>query len=290
MGHVGYVKLPSSFWPMADRVVAGLLLAAMAFWAPNGILRTLFLVQGGLWLGLSKLLGLSLALPSFLLLLALRMPLPDGMGVEARLCVIPLLGTASWALAFWRVRRWSALLSGLLWSLIAVLMPALAPLVLSGYPRLGRTQGDHAGLSRWPGLMLLAAALGSAAFLGKLPSEWARVATPEHYASWGQALAALFLTPHVWEVIPVAGVFEIAQTQPGDIRTTWRNLLAMGMLACIPFLSPHEGLPLFYLAALPLSAVLLTRWTLALPGWPSRAGLWAGLLLYSLPFLRGGQA
>jgi hypothetical protein len=276
------------FWiQIADWSAAGLCLLAALVFAPDGLTRIWVLANGLVWAGLSWKLGLSFTLTQFLLLIALRLPQTAEMSAAAR--AVPVLGGLAWGLAFWKESRWVAIVSGLLWTSLALLQPGLWPLVLAGYPRLGRTQGDFAALSRNPGILLLLIALAAAVFTGQLPVEFRLPRDPENYSAWLDALARLFTRESLWIVVPLVGVFEVAQSQPSDLRVTWRNLTVFGMLASALFFAPNAALALFYWTALPLSAILLTRWTLALPGWPPRVILWVALVAFAGPVLQGGH-
>jgi hypothetical protein len=282
-----HMNLPRSWIRIADAALAGCCLVAALVLSPDAAGRGLLLLHALTWAALAWKLGLCQALVQILILVALRLPQTAALPPLALLA--SACGGCAWLLAFWKESRLFALAASLLWALPALLLPSLWPLTLAAYPRLGRLQGESAGLARWPGLLLLAIALGIAVAFNRLPAEFALFTDADAYDAWVTALAALFQREALWLVIPIAGVFEIAQKQPTDLRITWRNLPAAAVIVSALFFPPAAGIAVFYTLALPLCAIMLTRWLLALPDLYARGIVAAALLASALPLLLKGS-
>ncbi len=214
------------------------------------------------WCVLARVSEISMSLVSALVLLSLS--LHGSMEVPLTFYGTCALGVLPWALGEKRSDRGAALICGILWTLVAIAVPGLLPLVLLGYPRLGKLFPLYSGWTRWPGALLLGGALVWLLIRGEVPQAFLNVGDPEHYVAWGNTLVQFFLSLTLWAVIPFVGVFEIAQRQPEDLRMTWRNLPILGIIFSIATLEPEVGMSSFLVVTLPLSSILLTRWAFAL--------------------------
>jgi len=234
------------------------------------------------WCVLAKVSGFSMTLVSSLLVVSV-VPLHDKLALPLPFYGIMALGVLPWALGEKRSDRAAAFVSGIMWTSVALAIPGLLPLVCLGYPRLSRMYPLYAGWTRWPGVLLLGSALVWILISGEVPAAFGRAGDPDHYLEWGRAWATFFTNLTLWTVIPFVGVFEIAQRQPEDLRMTWRHLPILGCLLSICMLDPSVGLAFFLAVALPLSAIMLTRWGFALHSLWMRRGYW--LLLGTSAFL-----
>jgi hypothetical protein len=238
------------------------------------------LLLGLAWLALAWTSGLCPLVVAGLLFFTSRWEIVQVLPATA--WIASAFGVSAWAVSNWKIDKTTGFISGLLWTLPTLLVPGLLPLTLSGYPRLSRMHAEHSKVTRWPGILLLLAALVGVLFMDTFPEAFLRIRSAEAYAQWGQALLLLASGMVLWTALPLVGVFEVAQKQPDDLRMTWRNLPMFGMLASACFLTPEVGLGLFFLNAIPLSSILLVRWTFALKGWAPRMALWAGLLFFMM--------
>lgn len=243
-------------------------------------------LYGLIWLALARRTGLSPVLVSGLVLLAVRLPLTDGLPLVALLAVV--LGVGAWTLSLWVADRRTAVASSLLWGGAGICLPGLWPLILCGFPRLGKLHGDHGTWAKTPGMLLWLTGVASLAALHGMPEAFLRPTEQEHYIVLLERIDALFTAERLWVVLPLVGGFEVAQKQPEDLRFTWRNLPVAGAFASFLFLAPSMVLEVMYVVLVPLAAIMLTRWTLALPGWPPRIVLWLGLGIFAWPALTGG--
>lgn len=266
---------------------AGCVVLLIAAVLEPGLARMgLTLLYGLIWLALACKTGLSPLLVSALTLLAVRLPPTADLPMSARWAAC--LGLGAWTLTVWSKHRLSAVSAGLLWGGAAVCLPALWPLALLGFPRLGKVYGDGAKWARTPGILLLAAGLLALSFRYAVPDAFTRVVNAEHYADWLASFEGLFTRERLWLMLPLAGGFEVAQGQPEDLRLTWRNLVVPGFLLSLLWMSPATAPGLLYWVAPPLCSIMLTRWTYALPGWPPRVAMWLGLAMFAWPILAGG--
>jgi len=231
------------------------------------------LVAMAAWCVWAKVSGISMALVSALVVFSLS--LHEAQDLPKAFYGISALGVLPWALGERRSDRAGALVSGLMWTSMALAVPGLLPLVLFGYPRLGKLYPLYKGWTHWPGVLVLGGALVWLLISGEVPEEFSYIGDPDHYQNWASALAHVFQTVTLWSVIPLVGVFEIAQRQAEDLRMTWRSLPVFGMLGCICFLEPEFGIPYFFAVAVPLSSILLMRWGFALHSIWLRRLYWA---------------
>ena len=268
-------------------IAAALVAAGISVWAGSPGEAAGWGVLCLAWLALAWTHGLSPLLVVGLTGLARSMP---GVGELAlRFYLASAAGVAAWAVSSLGLHKgWGAPAASILWGGAGGLAPGILPLCLSGFPRLCHIHSERSGRARWPGMVVLVGAWAAWIWFSGTPEALFRIREAAHYQGWAEEMAALFTSLTLWTALPLAGVFEFAQKQPDDIRTTWRNLPVFGMLACVCFLDAETGIGLFYLNALPLTALMLTRWTLALRSWIPRGLLWAGLAAHAWGLLSGG--
>ena len=176
-----------------------------------------------------------------------------------------VLGMTGLGLRLVRGDPYSALLSGLLWAGMVLLVPGLAPLGVLGLFTLAMFHEDHGRKVFFIGLLAMIGGLVYAWVAGNLPPELVRYANAETYSELGRALLSLFKTPSLWVVLPLLGVFELANGPPQNPKRGFRHFPYFGGLLCFLLLPPETALGLLYFVAWPLSAVMLTRWLLAFP-------------------------
>lgn len=288
MGHKAGVKISPQQRQWLEYAVAGP--GGLAWLALSGNLSQApaWLALGAAWLALAWTHGLSPLL--VVVLTGLAREMPGVAGLPVNLIWASALGVAAWSVsAAGHNRAWGAAGAGMLWGGAGGWIPGILPLCLAGFPRLGRIHSGCPGWVRWPGLGVLAGGWAAWIWFSGVPEAAFRVREAAHYRAWAAEAAALFGSLTLWTVLPLAGVFEFAQKQPEDLRTTWRNLPVLGMGACVLFLDAETGVGLFYLNAMPLTALMLTRWSLALRSWIPRGLLWAGLAAQAWGLLAGGS-
>lgn len=241
---------------------------------------------GALWLGLAWRLGLSTLLVGGLVFLGLRMPGLRTLGLSWMLAVN--MGLSAWTLTIWWPGKWRSLLAALLWVGMFLVVPSLLLLMLAGLPRMGKMQQPDANWFFPPALFAGTAAFAWCFYQGAFDGFLIRASDADTYLAIRDAYLTLLGAGSLWILIPLVGLFEISQKQAEDLRISWRNLVLFGALISLIWLPVATGVQLVYLLGLPLSAVMLSRWCLALPDIYSRAVY--GLLLFGmgLSFLSGG--
>lgn len=241
---------------------------------------------GGLWIALAWKLGLSPLLTAVLVLLSLRLPGLRPFPLPWLLAVN--LGLSAWTLAVWWPGKWRSPVAALLWVAVFGIVPELMFLVLAGIPRMGKMQGEQAPWYFWSMLILFVGAFALHFFQGAFDGSLVRMSDVQTYLALQEAFLHLFSRQALWIIIPLVGLFEIAQKQPDDLRISWRNLALAGAVFSLIWVPIELAVPLLYLLCLPLSALMLTRWCLALPDRYARSAYGLLMLALLLPFLKGG--
>ncbi|MCH8511511.1 MAG: hypothetical protein LAT83_07645 [Kiritimatiellae bacterium] len=176
-----------------------------------------------------------------------------------------VLGMTGLGLRLVRGDLYSALMSGVLWAGMVLLIPGLAPLGVLGLLAMAMLHAEHGRKVFFPGLLIMIGGLAYALLSGNLPEDLIRYADPESYSELGQAFLELFESPSLWVAVPLVGVFELANGHPQNPKRGFQHFPYFGGLLCFLFLPPETALGLLYFIAWPLSAVMLTRWMLAFP-------------------------
>lgn len=268
--------------------IAGLWVLGMALLSGDPVRMGLLTLAGGLWLVVAWKARLSLLLMSFLLFLVARNPMGQPLPYLWVLAIVAGLGT--WVCSMWSRHLLSAAASSVMWGGMAVLAPPLWLLGLSGLPRLARLHAEHPRWAVWPGLLLTGVGVGLRIAQGTFTSMVNQLAEADTYLRIRDAAVELSQREQLWLILPIVGVFELAQRQTDDHRFNWRNVIMAGGMASLLLVPAEVVIPLVYAVALPLSAFMLTRWLLALPDWPSRVLVSAGLLAHAYPLMLGGSA
>lgn len=241
---------------------------------------------GVLWLLVAWRTGLSPVLTAALTFLALRSPLSSTIPQEWMLSVN--LGMSVWVLSLYIQNIYLAPLAGLVWSLVAWMIPPLFLLVLTGLPKLSKIYGENHKWVSVPALISVSAFFGFQ-FTGDGPMLLIEPALAEEtYQGLREFFLSLFSRGNLWLFIPIVGVFEMSQKQPDDHRFTWRNLMIIGALLSFLLAPAEPAIQMFYLLGIPISGIMLSRWSFTLPDLISRSVYWLGILLMSLSIMQGG--
>ncbi|MEX2607732.1 MAG: hypothetical protein WD708_10335 [Kiritimatiellia bacterium] len=266
--------------------VAGLWVLGTALMAGGPVRIGLVALMGALWLAVAWKARLSLVLVAFLLFLSVRSPMGDPLPLLWMLALTAGLG--AWTCSVWSRHLLSAVASGLMWGGMTLLAPPLWLLSLCGLPRLSNLHGEHPGWAVWPGLLLTGAGVGVSMARGDFLVRLNQLAEAEPYLRMRDIGVELSLQEQLWLILPIVGLFELAQRQTDDHRFNWRNLIIAGGGISLLLVPGGVAVPLLYAVALPVSAFMLTRWYLALPDWPSRILVSVGLLSLAYPLMTGG--
>mgnify|MGYP000176842057 CR=1 FL=1 len=280
------VKVTRKQINLIQLALAGLVVVICALLSADLVRISLGLWFGALWLAMAWCLGLSPLLMSLLVMMALRGEASSGLATSWWLSIN--LGLSAVTLASYRKERWAAVVTALCWGAMMWGSPALFICVLAGFPRFNKMFGDH---GRWfvvPGLLLFLGLTGTFLFEGSMNALIERPFQKERFQEFQQLFYQLFSIESLWRILPVVGIFEIAQKQPDDHRFTWRNLILFGALVSLLIVPLAPAMQMVYFVGLPLSAILLTRWCLALPDLISRSVYCLGMACLALPFLQGG--
>jgi len=249
----------------------------------------LVLLWGGLWLAWAWRTEVPPVLIALLLALALRLPYTAEL--DARTMAAAICGLAAWTLTAWGHGGPFAFGSGIAWGAAAICAPGLTPVVLAGVPRLSMVHGDDAKHVWRSVLLIVVVTLGAFWWLNRGEAAmFDRFRDSGPYENWVAALSGLFAVERVWWILPWVGVLEVAQREHDDPRTAWRTLAVAGIPASFLFVEPATGLGMVYWVGAPLSAVMLARWTLALPGRVARVVFTAALAVFALQMWVGGGA
>lgn len=265
---------------------AGLILVFSAILSADLTWVGLNLWFGALWLAIAWKVGLSPLLTVALLFLGFRSPISSELSSAWMLSVN--LGMSAWTLAIWFPRKILAPVAGLLWSLVTWVCPPLYLLVLAGTPRLSRLFPEE---SKWVSIPVCVSLVGMLGMqiMGEGPLALIEPAFSEDtYLHLKDTFLNLFTKEHLWLLIPLVGIFEVTQKQADDVRLTWRNLTVCGVLLSLLVVPSESAIQLLFVVGFPLSAIMLSRWALALPDLISRSVFWLGLFLMALPVLQGG--
>lgn len=269
------------------QLIAGGLLILVGSLLPADLPRFgLGLWFGGLWLLLAWKLGLSPLLMGGLVFLSLRLPGLRTLPWQWMLAMN--LGVSAWSLVICWPGKWRAILSALLWVGMFWAAPPLLLLMLAGLPRMGKMQGDDTNWFFPPALLSGFAVFGWLFFQGVFSGMLVRMTDADTYLGLRDGFMHLLSYESLWMLIPLVGLFEVAQKQAEDLRISWRNLVLFGAVLSLIWVPVALGIPLIFLLGLPLSAVMLTRWGLALPDRYARAVYGLSLFLLVLPFFKGG--
>lgn len=249
--------------------------------APNGLL---VLIAALAWCFWAKVSEVSMTLVTALLWMSV--PVSQEAALPFFLYGVSACGVLPWALCEIRKDRATAFISGLLWSGMAILLQGCLPLVFCGYPRLSRVYPLAGGWTRWPGIVLLRSCLVWVLISGQTPDDFQRIGDPDHYRDLFSGFMTWGLSLDLWAVIPFVGLFEIAQKQTEDIRTTWRSLPLLGVLLSACLVTSTLFLPLLAMVAFPLASLILTRWSYTLHSIWLRRLYWCLLTASALFHLR----
>jgi hypothetical protein len=266
--------------------IAGLGVLGTALLAGDPVRMGLVVLMGALWMAIAWKARLSLVLVAFLLFLAVRNPLGETLPLLWMLAMVAGLGT--WTCSMWSRHALSAGVSSLLWGVITILAPPLWLLSLCGLPRLANLHSEHPKWAVWPGLLLTGVGVGLRVAQGTFTSMVNQLAEADTYSRIRDIGVELSLREQLWLILPVVGLFDLAQRQTDDHRFNWRNVSMVGGVVSLLLVPGEVVVPLVYAVALPVSAFMLTRWFLALPDWPSRILVSAGLFIHAYPLMAGG--
>lgn len=280
------VKLSDFKLKHLELLIAGLWVLAVALMAGDPARMGLVGLMGGMWLAVAWRARLSPVLLAFLLFLAGRNPLGEPLPLFWMMAMVAGLG--AWTCSIWSRHRLSAAVSSLLWGGMTVLAAPLWVLSLCGLPRLASLHGDQRGWAVWPGLLLTGLGVGVGVARGTFTPMVNQLAEAEAYLRLRDLGVELSLQEQLWLIVPLVGLFELAQRQTDDHRFNWRNVLMAGGVCSLLLVPGDVTVSLVYAVALPVSAFMLTRWVLALPDWPSRILISLGLLVQAYPLVTGG--
>jgi hypothetical protein len=282
------VKLSTLHLKLIDLAAGAVLLLVAVLLSGDAGRMVVVLLFGGLWLGLAWKMRLSTLLVAFLLLMAVRAPVTEGLPVQWILAVA--YGLAACVCSVCSRHRLSAGAAGGLWGGMCVLAPPLWVVTLLGLPRFARIYGEHSKWVVWPGLLFTALGVGLQVVRGTFLAGLNQLAEADLYVQFRDTWLELSLREQLWLILPVVGLFELAQRQMDDPLFNGRSLAVAGGVLALLLIPVGLGIPLCYWVALPVSAFMLTRWVLALPDWPCRAVLAAALLLSAWPWISGGPS
>ncbi|MDF3129597.1 hypothetical protein P0Y35_10365 [Kiritimatiellaeota bacterium B1221] len=279
--------------------LGGLVIVICALLSADPVRISLSLWFGVLWLVMAWKLGLSPLLVSLLVMMALRGEASAGLGASWLLSMN--FGLSAVALACYRKERWAAVATAMLWGAMMWPQPALLLLVLVGFPRFHKMFGDQGRWFVFPGLILFCSLSGLLLYDGHLAGRLLqpfnklsmaalldRPFDASTYVELQEVFYQLFSVESLWRILPVIGIFELAQKLPDDHRFTWRNLMIFGAVLSVLIVPAGPAMEMIYLVGLPLASILLTRWFLALPDMVARGIFCVGMAGLALPFIQGG--
>jgi hypothetical protein len=282
----GEVKISKQQILMIQLIAGGLLILVGSLLSADLIRFGLGLWFGGMWLALAWKLGLSPLLMGALVFLGLRLP---GLStLPSQWMLARNLGVSAWTLVIWWPGKWRAILSAFLWVGMFWVAPPLLLLMLAGLPRMGKMQGEDTNWFFPPALLSALAVFTWLYFQGAFTGMLLRMSDVDTYLGLRDGFMHLLSYESLWMLIPLVGLFEVAQKQADDLRISWRNLVLFGAVLSLIWVPVETGIPLIFLLGLPLSSIMLTRWGLAFPDRYARGVVGLLLFILVLPFLKGG--
>jgi len=229
---------------------------------PPGAARLPMLLTVLFWAYLGPRLDVFPPLLAILLVTAGRMPAFPG---QAAGLWAMNLGFAGLTLRLLRPDALSAALSGLLWASMALLLPGLAPLAFLGLFGLTGLQREHDRKVFFPAAALLLGSLALVLVQNRLPEDLTRPVLPPTYEALLALGRGLLVPPRLWSLIPMAGLFELCQGHPQELKRWTRHFFILGGLLTLLFLPSETLAGMLPSLGIPVASILLTRWTFALP-------------------------
>lgn len=273
-----YDVCTSPFFEWIDLAAAGLGVLMLAVFLPGQDRSFAFIGYGLLWLAIAWKSRLSAVLVVLLLGVASRMQLTRDI-VPGDLWILGYaLGV--WGASVWIPARfvWMGWVLGAAWGLLLFFEPALWLTALCMLPRLVTLNPGRERAVSWSaalvggGIMIWAMVSGLTEGLFLRPGE---TSTYDAILSFAQTV---FSAESLLLVIGLTGLFELAQPMSEEHSLRWRNVALFGVPLAFLFLEPGRAMTAALWVGFPAAAVLLTRWTLALPHLAVRCCLWAGFL------------
>lgn len=269
-----------------DLILAALWVAGAALTIGEPVRAGLAMLTGVLWLALAWRFGLCALLMAFLFFMAVRHSPGDPLSISWMLAV--WAGAGAWICSAWFRNTLSAAASGFLWGAMTLLAPPLWLLGLCGLPQLAKLHAEHPKWAVWPGLLLTGIGAGVPLVRGNFLSRMNQLAEAEPYLRIRDVGAEISLQEQLWLILPLVGLFELAQRQTDEHGFNWRSLMVAGGIFSLFLVPDGVAAPLVYTAAFPMCAFMLTRWYLALPDLPSRILVSLALLMQAFPLMNGG--
>ena len=265
---------------------SGLVVCIAAVLAADPLRSGLGLWFGGLWLFLAWHFKLSAPLMSVLVFVALRGSASSDLPASW-FCAVNL-GLSAFSLSFRCQNRAAASLVALLWSAVLWISTPLLLVVLAGLPRLSKRFQVERKWFMIPALLSVFSALTFHFLQGSLSRLLHVPAEKETYEALQATFYGVFSVEALWRILPVVGIFEVVQKQPDAHRITWRNLLVFGAVCSLILVPMGPALQIIYIIGIPMSSLLLLRWSYVLPDIMARTVYWLGLGGLLLPFFQGG--